>query len=97
MKVKIKVDRKRPRSDLEYALWRLIGSYAGGKLDTTISGTEHSNGKGATRFYYCKMATYALLGVYPGWYKIYEWVRVESPKWEALAKAIYNVGSFLKI
>jgi hypothetical protein len=52
LKAKNALDGKRPKSALEYALWKSIESRAGGKLDTKNSGIEQTNGKGMISLQY---------------------------------------------
>ena len=96
LKAKNALDGKRPKSALEYALWKSIESRAGGKFDTKNSGIEQTNGKGMVSLQYCVKVTHALLGMYPEGHEDRTWLEEKIPGWEALGKAIYEIGCFLK-
>ena len=91
------VESKRARSSLEYALWKCVESRAGGKLDPKNSGMEQTNRKGMISLQNCKRVTEALREMYPDRESdLHKWLDDESGKWEALEKAIFDVGCFLK-
>jgi len=96
LKTKNAVDGKKPKSALEYALWKSIKSRAGGKFDTKNSGIEQTNGKGMISLQYCVKVTHALLGMYPEGHEVGTWLEEQVPRWEALGKAIYEIGCFVK-
>ena len=90
-------ESKRAQSSLEYALWKCVESRAGGKLDPKNSGMEQTNGKGMISLQNCIKVTHALREMYPDKEcDIRMWLNDETKKWEALAKAIFEAGCFLK-
>ena len=96
LKAKNSTDGKRPKSALEYALWKSIESRAGRKFDTKNAGIEQTNGKGMVSLQYCKKVTKALREMFLEGDAIRIWLDKEIPKWEALAKAIYEISCFVK-
>ena len=91
-----KENSKLPKSDLEYVLWKSIESRAGGKLDPKQSGLEQTNSSGLRSVKNCRRVFEALLGMHPPGSEMFEWLKVETKKWERLGDAIYYVGCFLK-
>ena len=89
-------DSKRPKSDLQFVLWKAIESRAGGRLDPKQSGMDQTNASGMESVKNCGRVFDALLGMYPQGDEVHEWLSVEVPKWRRLGRAIYDVACFLK-
>ena len=96
LKERNKLNGKRPQSDLEYALWRAVESRAGGKLDMKTSGKEQTNGKGMISLQNFHNISDTLLGMYPQEHEVHQWLVERVKEWNGLAKAIFDVGCFLK-
>ena len=87
---------KRPRSEIEFVFYKACESRAGGQFDPKQSGYEMTNGRGMTCLQNFKEVTRALLGVYSPDHPVYEWLKDRCPKYEALAKALFDVSRFIK-
>ena len=75
-----KEESNRPRSDLEFVLWKAIETRAGGKLDHKQSGRDQTNASGLTSIKNSSKVFEALLGMYPVGNEVRDWLSDEIPK-----------------
>ena len=68
----------------------------GDKLDPKQSGLEQTNSSRLRSVKNCRKVFEALLGMYPPGSAAYEWLKVETKKWERLGDTIFYVACFLK-
>ena len=87
---------KRPRSNLEFVLWKAIETRAGERLDHKQSGRDQTNAFGLTSLKNSSNVFEALLGVYPVGNEVNSWLSEEISKWDWLALVVYKVCCFLK-
>ena len=91
-----KKDSKRPKSDLEFVLWKAIETRAGGKLDLKQSGRDQTNQAGLYSVKNCREVFKVLLGMYSPGHHIHQWLAAETKKWERLGDALFDIGCFIK-
>ena len=60
------------------------------------SGKEQMNGNGMIYLQNFDKVTHALLGMYPQQHEVHQWLVEKVKEWDALAKASFDVGCFLK-
>ena len=83
---------KRPKSDVQYVLWKTIESRAGGCLDLKMSGLDQTNKAGLTNLKNYRTVFEALLGMYPADNEIHQWLKEQIVKWEPLTNFPFDVG-----
>ena len=69
-----KEDSKRPKSDLEFVLWKAIETRAGRRLDHKQSGRDQTNAAGLTSLKNSSKVFEALLGMYPAGDEVHGWL-----------------------
>lgn len=96
LRLRNKKDSKRPKSDIEFVLWKAIETRAGGRLDLKQSGRDQTNQAGLHSVKNCRQVFKALLGMYPPGHQIHQWLAAETKKWERLGDALFDIGCFIK-
>ena len=87
---------KLPLEDMELGFIKFLETRGKGSFDFKRTGTEMTNGKGMNALDNFDQVSVGLLGMYPPGSEEHEWLKIETTKWNRLARALFEVHCFLK-